>query len=232
MNHSSLAHAFAPSNTTTSTGDNLDDLMINFPSKTFKKGAYIVKEGQTPKHIYYIQSGKALALTNYPESEKLLANGFFVKGDFVNFQALTNSQPDNHSIKALSKVEVRQIPTIAFLSLMRQHQFLNQMILQSVVCRLDQKTNHCHQTVLFNSNQRIVQFLLDYIAKAGERVGYEWVVRDFLTQAQIALLSNTGRQTVSTLLNDLRREKIIHFTRKYMVVRDLDLLKAYLLKAK
>ncbi len=231
MSHSSLAHAF-PSSSTTTTGDNLNDLMINFPIKVFKKGAFIVKEGQTPKHIYYIQSGKTLALTNYPESEKLLANGFFVKGEFVNFQALTNSQPDSHSIKALSKVEVRQIPTIAFLSLMRQHQFLNQMVLHSIVRQLEQKTNHCHQTVLYNSNQRIVQFLLDYIAKAGERVGYEWVVRDFLTQAQIALLSNTGRQTVSTLLNDLRRENIIHFTRKYMVVRDLELLKAYLIKVK
>ncbi len=230
MSHSSLAHTFPPSNTKT-TGDNLNDLMINFPLKNFKKGAYIVKEGQTPKHIYYIESGKVLTLTSYPNSEKILANGLFVKGEFVNFQALTNSQPDNNSIKALSKVAVRQIPTIAFLSLMRQHQFLNQMVIHNIVRQLDQKTTHCHQTVLYNSNQRIVQFLLDYVAKAGERVGYEWVVRDFLTQAQIALLSNTGRQTVSTLLNDLRRENIIHFTRKYMVVRDLDLLKAYLLKA-
>lgn len=231
MSHSSLAHAFSPHNTST-TGDNLNDLILKFPLKTFKKGAYIVKEGQTPKHIYYIQSGKVLTLTNYPDDEKLLANSFFVKGDFVNFQALTNSQPDNHSIKALSKVEARQIPTITFLSLMRQHQFLNHMVLHSILRQLEQKTNHCHQTVLYNSNQRIVQFLLDYVDKAGERVGYEWVVRDFLTQAQIALLSNTGRQTVSTLLNDLRRENIIHFTRKYIVVRDLDLLKAYLIKVK
>ena len=79
--------------------------------------------------------------------------------------------------------------------------------------------------VLLSSNQRIIHFLIAYVADAGSRVGFEWVVRDFFTQHQIALLTNTARQTVSTLLNELRRKRIIHFTKKYLIIRELDVLK-------
>ena len=64
------------------------------------------------------------------------------------------------------------------------------------------------------------------VERKGERVGYEHVVRKFITHQEIANLTATSRQTVTTVLNQLRSENIITFDRRRLLVRNLDALKS------
>jgi len=82
--------------------------------------------------------------------------------------------------------------------------------------------------VFKDSRSRIIEYLIDLNAKKGQRVGYEWVVRRFLTHQQIADLTATSRQTVTTVLNELRNENILTFNRKRLLIRDLSKLEAEL----
>jgi CRP-like cAMP-binding protein len=66
--------------------------------------------------------------------------------------------------------------------------------------------------------------LLQLTRKKGQRVGYEWVVRNFITHQEIANLTATSRQTVTTTLNDLRFKKLLTFNRSRLLVRDMDKL--------
>ena len=72
-----------------------------------------------------------------------------------------------------------------------------------------------------------IEFIINELDKNGQRVGYEWVLRNFITHQEIANLTATSRQTVTTLLNDLRNENIIAFNRKRLLIRDLDKLKKF-----
>ena len=63
------------------------------------------------------------------------------------------------------------------------------------------------------------------VGKRGQRVGYEYVVRKFITHQEIANLTATSRQTVTTVLNDLRNRNLLTFNRRRLLVRDLDALK-------
>jgi CRP-like cAMP-binding protein len=47
-----------------------------------------------------------------------------------------------------------------------------------------------------------------------------------LTHKEMADLTGTSRQTVNAVLNDLRRQNILTFDRKRMLVRDMDKLVA------
>jgi len=80
--------------------------------------------------------------------------------------------------------------------------------------------------VFKDSRSRIVEFLTNLVAKKGQRVGYEWVIRNFITHQEIANLTATSRQTVTTVLNDLRTKNLLTFNRKRLLVRDLEALKA------
>ena len=60
--------------------------------------------------------------------------------------------------------------------------------------------------------------------KRGQRVGYEWVVRKFITHQEIANLTATSRQTVTTVLNELRSKNLLTFNRKRLLIRDRDKL--------
>ena len=57
--------------------------------------------------------------------------------------------------------------------------------------------------VFRDSRSRIVEFLVELTRSRGQRVGYEWVVRKPITHQEIANLTATSRQTVTTTLNDL-----------------------------
>jgi len=220
-----------PLQRTSTTNCDFTSLLEMFPVLTFKKGEHIIREGQTQKYIYYIETGKVLSLTTYSEVQRELSNGYFLEQQFINLNALTTSQATDQSAIALSKTTIKKIPILAFHALMRKNSYLNQLVLHSIIRQAEKQKKLCHQMLLLSSNQRIIQFLIDYMADAGKRVGYEWAVRDFFTQHQIALLTNTARQTVSTLLNDLRRQNIIHFTKKYLIIRELEALKELALQS-
>ena len=80
--------------------------------------------------------------------------------------------------------------------------------------------------VFKDSRSRILEFLIDLNEKRGQRVGYEWVVRKFITHQEIANLTATSRQTVTTVLNELKAKEILTFDRKRLLIRDLSLLKS------
>jgi len=71
-----------------------------------------------------------------------------------------------------------------------------------------------------------VECLVKLTAQKGQQVGYEWVLRNPITHQEIANLTATSRQTVTTTLNDLRYARILTFNRKRLLVRDLEKLKA------
>ena len=203
----------------------LNDLLSSFPQKSFKKGEHVFREGHSLKYIYFIQQGKILSVTNYLKVQKELSNGYFLPNQFLNLNSLSNHPQKNQSARALSNVTVTQIPLLAFHALIRKTPYLSQLIFNALIEQGVAQKTQCHQMILLSSHQRIIHFLLEYVDKAGSRVGYEWVARDFFTQQQIALITNTARQTLSTLLNDLRRQRIIHFTKKYLIIRELEALK-------
>ena len=222
MNNFAIAKSSA---SISSQSQSLAEIFEQYPSKTYKKGSYIFREGHPPKNIYFLVSGKALSLSSYPELGKELSNGYVLENQFINLFALAEDLSLSHSAKALTNVTVKAIPLLAFHNLMQHNSVLNQKVLQSIIKYSRRVTMQNHQMVLLSSNQRIIHFLICYVGDAGSRVGFEWVVRDFFTQHQIALLTNTARQTVSTLLNELRRKRIIHFTKKYLIIIELDVLK-------
>lgn len=86
---------------------------------------------------------------------------------------------------------------------------------------------HRLESLIFkDSRSRIVEFMVEMAEKKGQRVGYEWVIRSFLTHQEIANITATSRQTVTTVLNELRDANFLTFNRKRLLIRDLEKLKS------
>jgi len=84
-----------------------------------------------------------------------------------------------------------------------------------------------HRMTTLSSQDRIFYFLIEQVKDIGERIGYEWLIRNKLSMTQIGELTHTSRQTASTQLNRLKKEGVIHFRgSKYLIIRDLEKLKA------
>lgn len=205
----------------------LKEILCSFPTQDYKKDDYLFKEGQSQKMIYYIESGKVLSLKDYQVGQRELVLGYYQAEQFINLSLLTRNVQQEYSAKAINKVTVRVIPVYKFQALMRKSFSINQLILNALGKELAHRNEQYYKNITLDSQQRVIAFLIDQIKYNGTRVGYEWVIRNFFTQSEIAQLTNTARQTVNVTMNDLRRKKIIYFRYKYFIVRELATLEKF-----
>lgn len=201
------------------------ELLQTFPIKRFEKGACLIREGTKPHCIYFLEQGTVLSVADSKEITKEVVIDYFQRGDFINLSAFTNSNRNTQTIKAMSVTTCRCIPLFEFQALMRKNCYISQLMMHSLVRTLEKKDKRYFNNIYLDSKKRVVNFLIEQAQKKGIRVGYEWVIRKFFNQKEIAILTNTARQTVNTVLNELRRDNIIHFKYKYFIIRDLSKLK-------
>lgn len=76
--------------------------------------------------------------------------------------------------------------------------------------------------ILNTSRTRIVEFLRDLAKERGKRLGDEVLVNGFFTHQEIANMTATCRQSVTTILNDLRRKNILIFNKKRLLIRSIE----------
>lgn len=105
--------------------------------------------------------------------------------------------------------------------LMRQNQTLMFAFMHHMAQRLQRVEERLAKLVLKDARSRIVEFLVETAGREGRRVGYETLVKHHLTQQDIANLTGTSRQTVTSVFNDLRKSNLIHFNRSSVLIRDM-----------
>jgi len=112
--------------------------------------------------------------------------------------------------------------------LMKKYPDLSILVMKIVGNRTFEIQDRLESLVFKDSKTRILEYIIKSVEKKGQRIGYEWVLRNFLTHQDIASLTSTSRQSVTMILNELRNDNIIQFDRKRLLIRDLDRLKALL----
>ena len=109
--------------------------------------------------------------------------------------------------------------------MIRKQPALSIYIMEQLGSRMHTLEKRLGALTFHNSRTRILKFLHEMGFKQGQRVGYEVLIRKFLTQKEIACLTSTSRQTVNMVLNELRSKNVISFNRKRLLIRDFDELK-------
>lgn len=83
------------------------------------------------------------------------------------------------------------------------------------------------ESLLFkDAKTRIMEYVLEQANKNGKRSAEGVRVRNHLTHQEIASYTGTSRQTVTTILNQLREEGMIDFNRKEFFIKKIEALNA------
>ena len=101
---------------------------------------------------------------------------------------------------------------------------LNLRITRLIGLRLKKYTERIEELVFKDASQRIVSFLLRLANDNGKQLGKDIFVKPFLKHQDIADLTACSRQTVNSVLTDLREKKIIHFDRRKLIIHDKETL--------
>ena len=116
------------------------------------------------------------------------------------------------------------IQSADFQRLMRENFSFTLAFLKFLNQRLNQVEDRVNSLILKDARSRIVAFLHKTAGCEGRKFGHETLVKHHLTQQDIASLTGTSRQTVTSVLNELKKNNLIHFNRTSFLIRDLEKL--------
>ncbi len=197
----------------------------NFQSKTFQRNEYIYQPQQKVEHIFIVKEGRVKIGTSDNENREFIKR-VIAKGDLFGTFSLLEHSPRNDYAVAMERTEVYQLSRTELLSLLNNQSDFNQFMIQLLGNHLLEMEQRLESVVFKNSRSRIIDFLDQLVKKRGQRVGYEMLVRKFFTHQEIANLTATSRQTVTTVLNELKNKNILIFNRRRLLIRDIELLRA------
>jgi CRP/FNR family transcriptional regulator, cyclic AMP receptor protein len=95
-------------------------------------------------------------------------------------------------------------------------------IFKLIGLRMRKMERRIESLVAKDARTRIVEYLKDSAEESGRKVGTETLIKNNLTHQDIASLTGTSRQTVTTVLNELKENNLIYFDRKRILIRNLD----------
>ena len=196
-----------------------------YPSRVFRKNEHIYRPGDKAGAVYFILSGR-VKIGTYTSLGRAVTKAVLIKEEFFGELSLVgHSQRTNYAI-AMEETRVGILSVEQMKQLMREDPGLSLHLMRIMGSRVIEIEQRLESLVFKNSRARVIEFLKNLVQKRGQRVGYEMLVRQFFTHQEIAHLTATSRQTVTTVLNELRNKNILTFNRRRLLVRDMDLLKA------
>lgn len=189
--------------------------------KQFKKGEYIYLPEEHADKVYFISEGR-VKIGNYGDSGKEITKAILNGGEVFGELSLIGQTERRDFAYAMEKTSCCVLTVEEMKSLMRDHGGLNLFLMKIMGSRVLQMEQRLESLVFKDSRTRIIEFILEMAEKRGQRVGYEFVVRKFITHQEIANITATSRQTVTTVLNELRNKNLLTFDRRRLLIRDLD----------
>lgn len=192
-------------------------------TKHFKKGTFIYLPEEEAEHLFFVLKGW-VKIGQYTQSGRELVKDILSNEELFGELALIGETHRREFAFALEATTCYALPIHEIKALMRKDSQLSLFILQMLGKRSLDRERRLVDVALKSSKTRILEFILNFVRKEGERVGFEIVVRKTLTHMEIANLTGTSRQTVTTVLNHLRHKNLLTFNRKRLLIRDLDRL--------
>lgn len=193
-------------------------------TRMFKKGQKIYSPGDDVKEIYFIKNG-SVKTGCYLESGKEITKFMFKSNEIFGETALVGLKHRRDYSFALEDSEILIINLTVLLNKIKKDIQLSWYFINLFGERNIAYDERLESMVFKDSRTRIIDFIVDTVEKNGKKIGFEIVVNKFYTHQDIANLTSTSRQTVTTILNILKNHNIITFDRRRLLVRDFQKLK-------
>jgi len=195
----------------------------HYQVKTLKKGEHIYFRGDKSNKIFFLKKGR-VTIASMSQGGKIKVKNIVQPGVFFGEMGLIGEK--HHKDFAVAKEDslIWTMDLNNFHLLLKRRPDLYMYLIRSMGQRLQKTERRLENMIFKNSRKRIIDFLHNLGVEQGQSIGYETLVRTFFTHQEIADLTGTSRQTVTTTLNDLRNANILTFNRRRLLIRDLSRL--------
>ncbi len=170
------------------------------------------------KYLYLLQSG-LIKISNINSDGEEIIKYFIKPGSLFGELNLFEAGEDKNEVAiALENSEVCFIPADSINQLMSANHDLRKSIYRMIGLRIKRMEERMLSLMLKNVKERILDFLKEFVTEFGSPVNGGYSASFFLTHEDIAKITTTSRQSVTTTLLYFKKKGIIDYNTRVISV--------------
>ena len=175
----------------------------------YPKGSLLFVEGEMPRGIFILCSGRAKLTTSSTEGKTLIVK-IAEPGEVLGASATILGKPYEVSAETIEPAQLNFLKRDDFLKLLGT----NVEVCMHTAQQLSEKYHAAQREIRSlglsqTTSEKLAKLLLDWCARGGEETAKGVRLKVLLTHEEIAQMIGTTRETVTRLLSDFKRRKII-----------------------
>jgi CRP-like cAMP-binding protein len=194
--------------------------------RTFGAGEIVFREGDTGDTCYLVRSGQVRAVREHTDGRSITL-ATFGPGEIFGELAMFDEERRSATIEALQDTEVAAILGSDMRRLLRAHPDIAVKLLRALSRRLRETNERLSRQSFQTVQSRVASVLAELVATARAEGGGETDVLITATQADLAQLAGSSRESASRFLAVLERAGVITQGRGRLTVHDPGRLEGY-----
>jgi CRP/FNR family transcriptional regulator len=194
--------------------------------RAFEPGEVIFREGDSSDTCYVIRSGHARATREHADG-RTITLAHFGPGDIFGELAIFDDEKRSATLEALDELQTIAISGPDFRRLLEEHASMAVKLAVSLGRRLREANERLTRQSFQTVQSRVATVLGDLVEDARKEGAGERDVLVTITQADIAQLAGSSRESASRFLAVLERAGVITQGRGRIVVNDPAALRGY-----
>ncbi len=189
--------------------------------KVKPKFTYIYLPDEVSTHVFFLAQGTVKIGTHSDDGKEVIKSLIHPTAMFGELGIIGESKRQDFAQALREEVHVYALKVEDLKRLMRANFQLCDKIMAMLGNRLMNAESKLESLIFKDARTRIIEFIKDSVSKSGRRIGYEMLLKHSLTHQDIANITCTSRQTVTLVLNELRKSDLIYFNRGKILIRDM-----------
>ena len=186
---------------------------------TYPGGAILFVEGQTPRGVVVLCSGK-VKLSTTSRDGKVLILKMAEPGEALGLSAVISGTPYELTAETAGPCQVNFIDRESLMRLLDKYGELGLHSAQALSREFQSAYRDIHDLVLARSSAgKLARLLLSWSA-GREGAGREIRIRSSMTHEEIAQMIGSSRETVTRLLSELKKKELIRLEGSTLVIRN------------
>jgi CRP/FNR family cyclic AMP-dependent transcriptional regulator len=175
----------------------------------YPKGALLCIEGQAPRGVFILCTGRAKLSTTSAEGKTIILR-IAEPGEVLGLTAVVSDSPYEASVETLEPTQANFISRTDFLNFLEEHSDVGMKVAQQLTHNCKCAYDEIRSLGLSNSvPEKVAKLLLHWSERplnVPKKKPGEVTMRVTLTQEEIAQFAGTSRETVSRVLGDFKRK--------------------------
>lgn len=202
----------------------LDYLVAHVKIVHIPKGELIFREGDPSLSMFFLVEGIIKITSTTKDNREVIFNIIHPKAILGELSLALEEKRSNSSYVMSQSATLLEIDRQIIFDLVEKNVKLARCIINFLGSKLKYVEARMESLAVNDARERVLEFLKANAQTFGKPVGFETLLKHEFTQQDIANFTGTSRQTVTTILNELKKSNKIFFRRKSILIRDLEAL--------